>query len=85
MRALILSALCLSSLAGAALADQTSGQIATYDQARRVIVLTDRTVWPLAAQTEVSTELAAGKRVVITFLSDGDNGLGRVLSVIPKG
>ncbi|MCE0505304.1 hypothetical protein LR948_08075 [Roseivivax sp. GX 12232] len=57
----------------AAFADQTQGTIATYDPEKRLLVLTDKTVWSLET-LETAPVLAPGQKVAILYTSDADNG-----------
>lgn len=64
-----------------ALADETSGTVLAFDRQAHVIVMEDKTVWPLTDKTLVSDDLVAGDIITIVFTSDGDNGVVSVDSV----
>jgi hypothetical protein len=76
-----LVSLSLALFGTAAMADETTGEILAYDRVAQILVLTDKTVWPLSDQTEVAEDLAAGDRVRIVFASAGESGVGAVSSV----
>jgi hypothetical protein len=74
----------------AAAEDISQGTILALDRKARVMVLTDRTVWPLeTAKSEVPVGLIAGNRVEIRYESD-EEGISaineiRLLPVIIPG
>jgi hypothetical protein len=82
MRKFCLAALVLLVTAVPALADSVKGSILAFDRVARVIVLDDKTVWPLGpAEIEMPGDLKAGDVIVIEFKSEGDSGLGKVISI----
>jgi len=79
MRALL--AAVLLAAATPALADSTSGTVAGFNPATHTLTLGDRTVWMLPADTAVPDGLAAGNRVVITYVTQSDNGWVKIVSI----
>lgn len=71
----ILIAALLLAAATPALSDETKGEILAFDRQAKIIVMTDKTIWPLPAALEVPGDLAHGDLVHIDFTSDGDNGV----------
>ena len=74
MRFFVLPVLLATALSTAAFADQTTGEVVAYDRLANVIVLKDKSLWTLDAKTLVQSDLKAGDRITLTFVSDGDNG-----------
>jgi hypothetical protein len=64
-----------------ALADETSGEILAFDRVDRVIVLTDRTVWPVPDDLPLPEDLAAGDMIRIVYVGGGDAGVGKISSI----
>jgi hypothetical protein len=80
MRPLLLSA-ALTVFALPALADETTGTVVAYDRVSHVIVLDDRSIWTVPADFPLPEDLMAGERILIDFQSNGDNGVGKYLSI----
>jgi PDZ domain-containing secreted protein len=80
MRALSIAFL-FSALASPLLADDTSGTVVAFDRVDRIIVLDDKTVWPLQEATEVPDDLKAGDSVRIDYVGGGAAGVTSVTSV----
>ena len=78
-----LLALALSAAATTALAqDVVEGTVLAYDRKANLIVLQDKSVFPLASlQGEVPDGLAAGDQIEIAFESNEDDGIYLVHSV----
>ncbi|MGB3315410.1 MAG: hypothetical protein WBB85_13430 [Albidovulum sp.] len=83
MRALLFALPLL--LATPALADETTGTVIAFDRAARVIVLDDKTIWPLGEATETSPDLVAGDVVKIIYVGGGDAGVDKITSVMRVG
>ncbi len=80
MRALLLALpLVLST---PAIADETTGKILAFDRVANVIVLDDKTIWPLADTTEISPDLVAGDMVKIDYVGGGDAGVASITSIL---
>jgi hypothetical protein len=79
MRALLATAFL--AVAGPAVADQTVGTVATFDRARNVLILKDRTVWTLPAETIVPADVTPGTAVRIVYVSNADNGWGKIVRI----
>ncbi|MCB1340601.1 MAG: hypothetical protein KDK24_05965 [Pseudooceanicola sp.] len=75
-------AACLLAVATPALADSTTGTVATWDAAAGRLAMADRTVWYLPASVTMPLNLAAGDRIEITYVSNADNGWGRIVSIL---
>lgn len=80
MRALLIALPLV--LATPALADETSGTILAFDRAAKVIVLDDKTIWPIGDKTEVSDDLVAGDKVTILYVGGGDSGVASITSIL---
>lgn len=80
MRLLLVSA-ALAAFALPAFADGTSGTVVAYDRVSHVIVLNDNSVWTVPADFALPDNLVAGDRIVINYQSNGDNGVGKYLSI----
>jgi hypothetical protein len=80
MRLLLISA-ALTAFALPALADDTTGTVVAYDRVSHVIVLDDRSIWEVPADFALPTDLIAGDRILIDYQSNGDNGVGKFLSI----
>ncbi|MBS0125593.1 hypothetical protein [Thetidibacter halocola] len=63
------------------LADETSGTVLAFDRVAHVIVLSDNTIWQLAADQAVPENLVAGEKVTIVFTSAGENGVAKIDSL----
>ena len=81
MRAILAAALLAAS---PALADSTTGTIAAFDRAADVIVMEDKTIWRLGGDTLIPADLEAGDVVTIEFVSSGDSGWGKIVSLTKK-
>ena len=77
MRTLLAFA-AFAALATPALADTTTGTILAFDRKANVLVMNDKTVWQLSAQTVMPEDLEAGEVIKITFTSVGDDGVKSV-------
>lgn len=82
MRLALASAILL--VAVPALADQTTGTVVAYDRVAKILVFSDKSIWPLETASEIPEGLAAGVTVTLDFESDGDNGLVKINSIRPK-
>lgn len=80
MRALLLALPLL--LSTPAIADETTGKILAFDRVANVIVLDDKTIWPLADTTETSPDLVAGDMVRIDYVGGGDTGVASITSIL---
>ncbi len=78
---LLLTTAILTAFALPALADDTTGTVVAYDRVSHVIVLDDRTIWTVPADFPLPDELVAGDMIVIDYQSNGDNGVGKYLSI----
>ena len=79
MRTLLVAALLAA--ATPAIADETTGTILAFDRQADLIVMSDKTVWQLNADTLIPADLAAGDTVKMTFTSFGDDGVKSVDSL----
>ena len=79
MRAPMLA--CLLLAAAPALADETTGTVAAFDRVDRILVLDDKTIWPLQETTVLPDDLRAGDRVRLDYVGGGDAGVNGVTSV----
>ena len=79
MRTLFIAAFLTA--ATPALADFANGTVASYDAATRTLVLDDKTVWQLGADTVVPDMMTAGDKIIIDFTSAGDDGIASVQSI----
>ena len=79
MRTLIAAALILAALP--ATAKETSGTVLTFDKAKNIVVLTDKTVWDLRDATTVPADLAAGEKVRIEYVSEGEDCIERTVAL----
>ncbi|MCV2873737.1 hypothetical protein OEZ71_15670 [Defluviimonas sp. WL0050] len=80
MRALLLALTLV--LSTPAIADETTGKILAFDRVANVIVLDDKTIWPLADTTEISPDLVAGDMVKIDYVGGGDAGVASITSIL---
>ncbi|WP_386683516.1 hypothetical protein [Loktanella sp. R86503] len=80
MRHLLISA-ALTAIALPAFADDTTGTVVAYDRVSNVIVLQDRSIWEIPADFPLPADLVAGDRILIDYQSNGDNGVGKYLSI----
>lgn len=64
------------------MADETTGTILAFDRVAKVIVLEDKTIWPLGEKTETSSDLVAGDKVKIEYVGGGDAGISSITSVL---
>ncbi|MCB2136775.1 MAG: hypothetical protein KDE08_12665 [Rhodobacteraceae bacterium] len=83
MRALLFA--CSLLLACPALADETTGTILAFDRVAKIIVLDDKTIWPLGDKTELSPDLVAGDTVTILYVGGGDTGVAGITSILRTG
>ncbi len=90
MRTIVAAALALL-VAAPAIADTTEGLILAFDRKDGVIIMADKTVWPMPDGLVIPFDLGAGDRILIDFTSDGDNGvvsideITRLATAIPQG
>lgn len=75
---ILLAFAAFAALATPALADTTTGTILAFDRKANVLVMNDKTVWQLSAQTVMPEDLEAGEVIKITFTSVGDDGVKSV-------
>lgn len=80
MRFLLVATLAASA-ALPVFADETAGVVNTFDAAKRVLVLSDKTVWGLNIDTLVDSELKTGDRVRIAYSTAGEDGITKISSV----
>jgi len=80
MRLLLTSALVLAA-ALPAFADETKGEVLAFDRYARVIVMADKTVWQLAAQTPTPKGLKAGDVIHIVYDTLGEDGLDKITAI----
>ncbi len=80
MRAILAASLLV--LAGPAFADQTTGTVAAYDAATNQLTFTDNTVWYLPASVTMPASIQPGDAVAITYVTNSDNGWGKILTVL---
>ena len=78
MRALIAAALLYAVTPAFADSGSTTGKIAAFDRVSNIIVMEDKTVWQLNANTILPENLLAGEEVTIRFRYSGDNGVTSV-------
>jgi len=83
MRALIAAFLLLA--ATPALADQTSGTVASFDPAKNWLKFTDHTVWMLPASVVMPEDVQPGDRLQIIYLTNSDNGWQSIQSITRMG
>ena len=79
----LLAFAAFAALATPALADSTTGTVVAFDRVANVVVMEDKTIWQLSAETVVPEGLVAGDTITITFTSLGDDGVKSV-DVIEK-
>ena len=83
MRKFALLALIVCGIAEPAFSDSVKGTIIAFYQSKGVIVLDDKTVWPLGdAVNALPDDLTSGDSVEIVFISAGENALAAVNSVV---
>ena len=78
----ILFAAALLAAATPALADTTAGTVFAYDAKTGVLVMEDKTIWHLGADTIRPEDLADGDKVVIDFTSAGDDGVASIEAIL---
>lgn len=81
MRFVLPAALALAAISAPAIADETTGEIVAYDRKAQIIVLKDKTIWQLAADTLIPADLAAGDTVRISYDSAGEDGLEKIVEL----
>lgn len=74
----ILIAAALLAAATPALADTANGTVFAYDAKANILVLDDKTIWQLGANTIVPDMLTPGDKIIIDFTSAGDDGIASV-------
>jgi hypothetical protein len=76
-------ALSFAVLSTPVLADTVVGEVLTFDPATQVLVLDDKSSWSLKDGGIAAPDgLAAGQTVTIDFNTNGDNGFGKINSII---
>lgn len=80
MRFLLVTA-ALTAFALPAFADDVTGTVIAYDRVAHVIVLDDNSVWTVPADFAVPEDLIAGDKIIIDYQSNGDNGVGKYLTI----
>lgn len=80
MRILLSSALVLCA-AFPAFADETKGEVVAFDRFARIIVMKDKTVWQLAADTPAPVALKAGDVIRIMYETLGEDGLDKITAI----
>ena len=80
MRQLLL-ATALTALAMPAFADGSQGTVVAFDRVANVIVLDDHSIWEVPATLALPEDLVAGDKIIISYQSNGDNGVGKYLSI----
>lgn len=80
MRALLIALPLL--LATPVLADETAGTVLAFDRVAKIIVLDDKTIWPVGEATEVTADLVAGDKVKIIYVGGGDAGVASITSIL---
>ena len=83
MKLLALPALlALATLTAPLQADELENTVLAYDRKAGLIVLSDRSVIPLAnLQGEIPEDLVAGERILVRFESNEDDGIHTVHDV----
>ncbi|WGW05413.1 hypothetical protein [Tropicibacter oceani] len=79
---ILFAAVMTALVASPVLADETSGQVLAFDRVDGILVLTDKTVWNIAADLDMPSDLGAGDMIKIDYQSDGENGLTRINSIV---
>lgn len=67
--------------------DISQGTVLAYDRKANILVLTDRSVYPLEKLTgEVPPDLKSGDRVQINYDSNEDDGITKIhsIKIVPK-
>ncbi|MCC1494695.1 hypothetical protein [Cognatishimia sp. F0-27] len=77
MRTLFAAALA-ALVAAPVVADETTGLVLAHDRLSNVLVLTDLTVWSLPSDLMIPADLGAGDRVILTFNSEGEDGISTI-------
>lgn len=80
MRALLIALSLI--LATPVLADETTGTILAFDRVAKIVMLEDKTIWPLGEGTEVAADLVAGDKVKIIYVGGGDAGVAGITSIL---
>lgn len=78
---MVLSAVLAGFIAAPALADETEGHVMAFDRVSNILVLTDKTVWHIGPDVTVPADLANGDRVLIDFVSEGEEGVTEISSM----
>lgn len=81
MRPLLTAALLLAALP--VHATDLTGTVLAHDTGRQTLTLTDKTVWDLRNATLPTEGLTPGMQVTIGYLSEGEDGIEKVVSVAP--
>lgn len=80
----MLLAAALLAVATPVLADQTTGTVLAFDREAGVVIMADKTVWQLGAETRIPADLVAGDVITIDFTSAGDDGVRSVEALIKE-
>ena len=84
MKHLLAAALASASIwaAAPAFADEAQGEVLAFGRVAGILVLTDKTVWPVTNLLDtLAPELVAGDTVHIVYTSAGENGVAAVTAV----
>lgn len=80
MRTLIAAALFVAATPAFAM-EATTGTIANFDMVKKTVTLTDKTVYDLRTVTLLPEGLTVGDRVTVDFVSEGEDGIEKVVSL----
>ncbi|MBY5988055.1 hypothetical protein [Roseovarius atlanticus] len=80
MRIIIATALAAFA-ALPAFADQTQGNVVSFDRATNVLVLSDKTVWYIPGDIALPVDLAAGDRLQFDYDTAGEDGLTKIHAI----
>ena len=80
MRSRLLAA-GLLTLALPAQADSVTGVILAFDRQADILVLEDKTIYELSADTLIPADLAAGDTVTVDYESAGEDGITKISSL----
>ncbi|WP_057793567.1 hypothetical protein [Roseovarius atlanticus] len=80
MRILIATALAAFA-ALPAFADQTQGNVVSFDRDTGVLVLSDKTVWYIPGDMVLPVDLAPGDRLQFDYATAGEDGLTKIHAI----
>ncbi|MFN3209103.1 MAG: hypothetical protein ACE369_08905 [Roseovarius sp.] len=80
MRIIIATALAAFA-ALPAFADQTEGNVVSYDRDTGVLVLSDKTVWYVPGDITLPVDLAKGDRLRFDYATAGEDGLTKIHAI----